>query len=236
MHKPSGVIFDFGDTVLHGEFNPVAGNKRLLELSENVLTLTAEDIQMVADEINMEIQGIRDESMIEFGVQSFQRLLYETLGVSFNASYPELEREFWHATVTYTPSDGILDVLNTLEEYRIEKGILSNSAFTGTVLEEELERHNLAHRFSFLISSIDYGFRKPHKRILQIAVKKMNLQPQDIWFVGDKLEYDIRGAIDFGLYPVWYNARHEQGEISSEYLEVKDWYEFKEKIELLCNY
>ncbi len=235
MRKPLGIIFDYGDTILRlrDELDFVAGNKRLLELSKKTLKLTGEDIQLVADEINMELQELKDESMIEFGVQSFQRLLFDTLGISFNVSYPELEREFWQAAVKYTPTDGICDVLDTLEKYRIKTGILSNSAWTGCVLQEELVRHNLAHRFSFLISSVDYGFRKPHNRIFKVAVKKMNLQPKDIWFVGDKLEYDIKGAMGSGLYPVWYNYKNEKTKIEGDYLEVRDWHEFREKIEFL---
>ena len=235
MHRPAGVIFDLGGTILHQEsLSFVAGNERLLEFAENAPGLTAEDIQRVADEINEEVQRIRDESMVEFSVQSFQRLLYEHLDISFTISPFELEREFWDATIKYSPSEGIFDVLNTLEENRIKTGILSNSAFTGAVLEEELAKHNLAHRFSFLISSNDYGFRKPHNRLFHLAVRKMNLEPQDIWFVGDKLEYDIRGAIDYGLYPVWYNPENKPGEIDGEYLEVRSWQEFQEKIEELC--
>jgi len=233
MRKPLGIIFDFGHTVLHDEFNPVAGTEKLLELSENTLNLTGEDIQLVADEINKELQELKDESMTETGVQSFQRLLFETLGVSFNVSYPELEREFWQAAVTSTPAEGIFDVLDTLEKYRIKTGILSNSAWTGAVLEEELARHNLSRYFSFLIASVDYGFRKPHNRIFKVAVKKMNLQPQDIWFVGDKPEYDIRGAMDFGLYPVWYNYKNAKSRMDGDYLEIRHWHEFREKIEFL---
>ncbi|UCB43321.1 MAG: HAD family hydrolase [Dehalococcoidales bacterium] len=126
-------------------------------------------------------------------------------------------------------------MLDLLDKHRIKTGILSNSGFTGAVLEEELAKHNLARRFSFLISSIDYLFRKPHRRLFQIAVRKMGLEPQDIWFVGDKLEYDIRGAIDYGLYPVWYNPEEKTGEIDGEYLEVRSWHEFREKIEELCS-
>ena len=107
MRKPLGIIFDYGDTILRDELDLVTGNKRLLELSGNALNLTGEDVQFVADEINIELQELKDESMIEFGVQSFQRLLFDTLGISFNVSYPELEREFWQAAVTYTPTDGI---------------------------------------------------------------------------------------------------------------------------------
>jgi len=236
MQRPAGVIFDLGDTILHQEWlSFIAGNKKLLEFAEGTPNLTAEEVQLVADEINEDVQRIRDGSMFEFSVQSFQRLVYESLDISFTISPYEMEREFWNAGVIYSPSEGILDVLDTLEENRIKTGILSNSGFIGAVLEEELAKHDLAHRFSFLISSIDYGFRKPHRRLFQIAVRKMNLEPQDIWFVGDKLEYDIRGAIDYGLYPVWYNPEEKPGEIDGEYLEVRSWHEFQEKIEVLCS-
>ena len=235
MQRPAGVIFDLGDTILHQEWlSFVAGGERLLEFAESTPDLTAEEIQLVANEINEEVQQIRDELMVEVGCQSFHRLLYEHLGISFSISFQEMEREFWNAAVVYSPSEGIFAVLDTLEKNQIKTGILSNSSFTGAVLEEELVKHNLAHRFSFLISSIDYGFRKPHRRLFQIAVRKMNLEPQDIWFVGDKLEYDIRGAIDYGLYPIWYNPESKPGEIDGEYLEVRSWQEFREKIESLC--
>jgi len=237
MYRPSGVIFDFGGTVIDVEsFDPAAGNKRLLELTDNTPGLTVEDIQRAADDIWGEVNRIQDESMIELGWERLDRLVFETLGISFNSSYAELEREFWHASAKCRPCDGIFEVLDTLERNDIKAGIISNTPFPGAVLEEELARHNLAHRFSFLITSSEYGFRKPHSRIFQIAVKKMNLEPQDIWFVGDKLEYDIRGAIDYGLYPVWYNPRNEPGKVDYEYLEVKTWQEFREKIESLCNY
>ena len=234
MRRPYGVIFDFGDTVLHGEFNPAAGFKRLLEFVENMPDFTAEYFQRVADEMSREIGQLRDESMIEFGFQIFQRLLFETLGLSVKTDYLVMEKAFWHAAIAYTPCDGILDVLDILEKYQIKAGILSNSSFTGIVLEEELSRHNLADRFIFVISSVDYGFRKPHNRIFNVAVKKMNLEPHDIWFVGDKLESDVRGAFDYGLYPVWYNPRNEPGKEDCEYLEVRNWHEFNQKIELLC--
>ncbi len=235
MKRPAGIIFDLGGTILHQEWlSFVAGGERLLEFAESTPELTAEEIQLIANEINEDVQLVRDESMVEVGCQSFHRLLYEHLGISFSISYQEMEQEFWNAAVIYSPSEGIYDVLDMLDKHQIKTGIISNSSFTGDVLKEELAKHDLAHRFAFLISSIDYGFRKPHKRLFQIAVRKMNLEPQDIWFVGDKLEYDIRGAIDYGLYPVWYNPENKPREIDGEYLEVRSWHEFREKIDSLC--
>jgi len=83
MLKPAGVIFDLGRTILHQEWlSSIAGTKRVLEFAESTPDLTAEEVQIVADEINEEVQPIRDGSMVEFSTQSFQRLIYESLGIS----------------------------------------------------------------------------------------------------------------------------------------------------------
>ena len=233
MRRPYGVIFDFGDTVLHLEsLDTLAGNRRLLEFAEVNPGVTAEDVQAIVEEIGW-MNRAREESMIEFGCQSLQRLLYETLGVTFRVSYAEMEKEFWHTAVKYTPVAGIYELLDTLEANGIRTGILSNTIFCSSVLEEELARHNLAHRFSFVVTSADYCVRKPHRHIFRIAVRKMNLKPDDIWCVGDKLDYDIKGALDYGLYPVWYNWRNEEVTVEGDYLEIKDLYELRENIEQL---
>jgi len=234
MRRPSGIIFDFGDTVLQMESSDtLAGNRRLLEFTETNPGVTDADIQRVTDEIGW-MDRARDESMIEFNCQSFQRLLYETLGVSFRISYDEMEREFWHAAVKYVPVAGIYDLLDVLEASGIKTGILSNTIFSSAVLKEELAKHNLEHRFSFVIASGDYGVRKPHRHIFRIAVRKMNLEPADIWFIGDKPGYDIKGALDAGLYPVWLNWRKETGTIDGDYLEVQNLNGLRGEIVRLC--
>ena len=235
MRRPSGVIFDLGDTVLHlAAFKSIAGNKKLLEFTEDALGLTPQDVQLAFDDLARESTPLQDESMLQLGIQSLQRLVYDNLGLTFTLGPLEMERLFWRTAIHFELTDGISEVLDTLEANRITKGILSNSGFTGTILEEELARHDLARRFSFVISTADYGFRKPHWRIFQIAARKMDLAPRDIWFVGDKLEYDIRGALDFGLCPVWYNPEGKPGTLDGDYLEVSSWHEFREKIDLLC--
>jgi putative hydrolase of the HAD superfamily len=234
MKKPRGIIFDLGNTVLNEEsFDALPGNIKLLEFATNPCNLTPGEIQAFADEINRGLFKVREELMVEFNVQNFQRLLYETLGISLNIDYPEAEREFWRATSRYSPAEGIFEVLDILEANNIKAGILSNTAFSGYLLEEELARHSLAHRFSFVISSADYGFRKPSQRIFDVAIKKMNLEPADIWFAGDKLEYDIKGAIQSGLHPVWYNPHGKPKTLECECLEVKSWRDFIEKLKTL---
>ncbi len=235
MRRPLGVVFDFGDTLVSlKSIDGVAGDRKLLEFAENAAGLTAEDLNLAAEELGRETMGLSDESMRQYTWQSFNRLLCETLGITFTVGYAELEREFWNAALTFQPCDGVFDMLDTLETSGIRTGILSNTPMTGRVVEEELAKHNLAHRFSFLMASADYLFRKPHPRVFQVAVRKMGLAPQDIWFAGDKLEYDIRGALNAGLFPVWYNPQGKPNEAGYECLDVRSWHEFAEKVKVLC--
>ncbi|MFC1900594.1 HAD family hydrolase [Chloroflexota bacterium] len=234
MRRPRGVIFDLGGTILYLESGSIIdGNRRSLEFVETETDITVEEVQATADDLSKSIFQAAEESNVQVRAQEFERLLFETLGLSLSIDYPEMEKVFWNAALRYRPNDGILDVLDILDKYQIKTGILSNSSFTGAVLLEELEKHNLAHRFSFLISTADYGIRKPDKHIFDVAIKKIGLEPEEIWFAGDKVGYDIKGAINSGLFPVLYDWRNESPVINEEHLIVNNWYEFRDKIELL---
>jgi putative hydrolase of the HAD superfamily len=133
----------------------------------------------------------------------------------------------------YSPVPGIYELLDLLELHDIKTGILSNSMYRAAVQEEELAMHNLAHRFSFIVTSADYGVRKPHPLIFDVAVKKIGLNPADIWFVGDTPGQDIKGALDAGLYPVWLNRYKEPRALNGEYLEVAGLNKLRKVIEKL---
>ena len=231
MGRPQGVLFDLGGTIIRNvSLDYVAGDRKALEFAIDTHGLSAEEVQAAADGLAHEVEETREISMVEFRMQWFYRLLFGLLGIRFTIGYRDLEREFWKAGVTYNLAEGISDVLDFLEAAGIRKGIISNTAFSGLVLEEELEKLGLAARFAFVMASSDYGYRKPHKLIFQVGARKLGLPPEDIWFVGDRLEYDVKGALDSGLFPVWYNPTSEPHNPDYPCLEIKDWYEFIEKI------
>jgi len=234
MKKPSGVIFDLGDTVLqHYMVNWIPANEAILGFTETETSITPEELQNIANRINAEFEQVRIESMIEQDVITFYRLLFETAGISLSISHEEAARICWNTAYAFSPEEGIYDVLDTLERHDIKTGILSNAAFSGTLLEEELEKHDLLRRFSFIISSADYGVRKPHPRFFNIATRKIGLEPEDIWFVGDKPQFDIKGAIAAGMHPVWYNPRDGKSDPQYDCMEINHWNEFIEIINSL---
>ncbi len=234
MNKPRAVLFDYGDTILQIAFTDwLKADKYLLDHTVNETALTPEELQEIANRINREFDPKRNESMIEQNVLTFYRFLCDLAGITLSISLEEAAQMSWDSAYTMLPEDGISEVLDTLEKHRILTGIISNSAFPAVIMRKELEKHGLADRFRFVIASADYGIRKPHPRIFEIAAKKLGLEPADIWFAGDKPQYDVVGAAGAGMFPVWYNTDGLTHDHGCNCLEIRSWREFIDIIESL---
>jgi putative hydrolase of the HAD superfamily len=232
IRKPLGVLFDLGNTVIElASQDHLEGNRRMLEFADINPGVSAEDALASINEGFSWYDSVRDESMQETSFACINRLVYDTLGVTFSIGFDELESVFWKGALAYKPVEGIFELLDILDAGAIKTGIISNSIFSGAVLEDELRKHNLEHRFSFLIASADYGIRKPHPYIFRAALQKLGFAPRDVWFIGDILEYDIRGALDAGIFPVWLNRRGEVATVNGDYLEVTDLLQLRVKLE-----
>ncbi len=224
MNKPLAILFDLGDTLLCGlKFDPIAGNARLLEFAEDAGEIGPQDIQRIADELDAEIRPIRDTGPVEFPVQNFQRLLFDTLNIKFRISPVDMELEFWKGAVRYEPEPRISDILTDLKSYNIKLGVVSNNAFSGPILEWELAQHNLLDFFDFVLSSADYGIRKPHPLIFSTAVSKLGVRPSEVWFCGDKQQFDVTGAKDAGLWAIWYNRQKSNDDGVQPHVEIHNW-------------
>lgn len=227
MEKPSGIIFDFGDTVLCSESSDwLAAGQVLLDCVDKKTGLTVQYVQQIASDMSNQIFQTADKAMVQYKFEDFLKLLCETLDVNLKVSYSEVAKRMWNSGTKYVPMEGIFEVLDFLNSHQIKTGILSNSEFSGSVLSEELSKHHLLERFSFVISSCDYGVRKPHKYIFDLAIKKLNVKPQSVWFIGDNLDCDISGASQSGLFPVWLNYNSIPNKIGVHCLEIKSLGEF----------
>ena len=234
MKKPRGVLFDLGDTVLHvGTVDWIPADRKLLSYAENETGITPEELQEAANILNREFEQARISSMIEQDIICFYRRLFDTVGINLTISYEEAAQLCWDMAFSQELEEGFADVLDTLDKHGIKAGILSNTVFFGSQIEGEMEKQGLGGRFSCIISSADYGVRKPHPRIFDIAARKIGLEPCDIWFAGDKPKFDVKGAINAGMYPVWYNKLNLPSDHGYDCLEIKDWHEFIDIMESL---
>ena len=230
MRRPQAILFDLGNTILREvAFNYQAWGKKISEFATLPEGVDLTDVYASGAGLHEEILGHHHRKVIEFPLQSSMRLLHDRFGITSALSDNQLELEFWRTTAELVPETGIADVLSELRSAGLHLGVLSNSMFSGDVLRWELERHGLASHFRFIMSSADYGFRKPHPSIFATAVGKLGVPPDDVWFVGNSIENDVAGATHAGLTPVWYNRGGARSFGNpKERTEIHHWNEFVE--------
>lgn len=105
----------------------------------------------------------------------------------------------------------ITQTLTKLKQMSLKLGILSNTFINGCALDKHLEQFGLLDFFEVRLYSYQFGFRKPDKRIFKAAAEKIGAKPEEIVFVGDRIDKDIRPAMKVGMTAVLKQAFTNHG-------------------------
>lgn len=97
----------------------------------------------------------------------------------------------------------VIRVLQVLKK-EYELGVISNFLVRGGI-EELLAINGLNSYFSFIVSSVDAGWRKPHHLIYQAALRKAGVLPEELVFVGDDYVNDYLSPRQLGFVSLLYD-------------------------------
>jgi putative hydrolase of the HAD superfamily len=221
---PSAILFDLWGTLIESdEFAPARGNARLLSLAGSSVPLA--DLQAYEDGIVRDAERREDESHLEFTRQSLQRLLNDRFAICSPLSLAEQEWEFWSSSMHIRLVDGVADMLDELARRSIRRAVISNSSFTEGVIQHTLADLGVAERFEFVVSSADYGVRKPHPGIFETALARLALAPHEAWFAGDNVAYDLRGGLAAGMFTVLFRPPDDEPPGLDGYRRIERWSE-----------
>jgi len=218
LKRPKAILFDYGQTIADEQaFDGVKGTAAVLEYAVvNRFNMTAEAIQDLANELNHDIgrydPKTRNLYQLEVHNHPFQRYLYEYCGIELSLPPFEVEQIFWDHASPAVPTAHIATFLDYLDGQGIRTGVISNIPYSGAALAARIKRILPGHHFSFILASSDYVFRKPHRRIFELALRKLDMPADNVWYCGDNGFYDIEGAAQAGIYPVWYTGASESGQ------------------------
>lgn len=210
MDKPKMILFDYGQTLVdESKFDGVKGTDAVLKYAvENKHHLSAARVQAEAEKMNKELGRFdpakRHLFQVEVPNHMFTAYLYESLGIRLSISPEQIDKVFWDAAAPGRPTDGIEKFLIYLHQNGIRTGVISNISYAGKVVAGRIRETIPDHYFEFIIATSEYMYRKPNKRIFELALEKAELEPSDVWYIGDQYECDIVGAGDAGIFPIWY--------------------------------
>jgi len=100
---------------------------------------------------------------------------------------------------------GAIETLDRLKHDGTRLGLVTN----GTAADQraKIERFDLARHFDHILIEGEFGCGKPDARVYQAALAALQTTPQEAWFVGDNLEWDVAAPQRAGMYAVWLDRK-----------------------------
>ncbi len=207
----SAILFDLGDTLF--DFEPMdtravfkeAGRKTYSFLQERGHRLPPFGryfrSQYFAVQWAYLVSKIRRREFNSYDL--LVRLCHKMKITIDSASLRELAWE-WYLPVTRYSSVAA-DVIPTLRKFRdrgYKLGLISNTFIPGFVLDKHMDLHGLLEFFPVRVYSSEVGYRKPHRRIFEIALQALGVRASESLFVGDLVKADMVGARRAGMKAV----------------------------------
>lgn len=105
--------------------------------------------------------------------------------------------------------DGALDILEYLKpKYKLH--IITNGF--DHIQSKKIKGSGIEPYFNHIITSEAAGVKKPHPEIFEYAVAVTHSNTNQSLMVGDNLEADILGALDYGMEAIFYNPKNTKSE------------------------
>ena len=104
---------------------------------------------------------------------------------------------FWLARNQVTLFDGVLESLEQLSA-NFSLGVISNG-------NADVNHIGIGEYFDFSVNVVDVGFAKPSPEIFHYALTLSGYRANETLHIGDNPRCDVLGALNAGLYAIWYN-------------------------------
>ena len=123
------------------------------------------------------------------------------LAASCGAAYNRFRREFLELW------PGALELLERLRARGLKLAMITNGM--AETHRDKIAILRLEAAFDEIFIADEVGMIKPDVRIFELAAERLGVAPNECAMVGDRLERDVRGARDAGMFTVWMNVREE---------------------------
>jgi putative hydrolase of the HAD superfamily len=214
QRKPAAILFDMGDTVIRPvSYDREAGIRALLSRARGGGGSDEAFVEELAEQgrrLDARFEEVCARENLEYRQSDFMRLLYGRAGIEFDLEDLSLEQLYWDRSLAFEKEPGIAEALDAVRRAGLRTAAVSNTVYTARVLDREMERQCLAGRFEFILSSADYGVRKPDPLLFEVALAKLGLPAERCWYAGNFVDIDVAGALAAGMRPLWYSAKDER--------------------------
>ncbi|MDJ0332870.1 HAD family hydrolase [Planococcus sp. S3-L1] len=193
------MIFDLDDTLLDRN-----------QAVNNLFSILIEDFYENVKEINKKemLKKFKEYDKRNYGNGDKTRVLEP-----FFDEFPTESRlhrndmlDFWNTNFPncFSANQNTIDIVNTIKK-QVKIAIITNGATKRQ--KAKMSKSKLDRCFDKVIISEEVGFSKPDEQIFEMALKNLNVKPEEALFVGDDLVKDIGGCQNVNIKGIWFNPQ-----------------------------
>lgn len=206
--KIKAILFDIGDTLIDAS---KISNEALYEASK-ILKQKGylDDINKFIStykEVDNSIQSIHINHLYsDFKIiNRVWKILFSKKNYSAIGIFLDQYRSFIRKNIKVDRD--LISFFENIKSKNIKLGIISD----GTINEqlETLSLLGIIEFFDTIIISEEYGCEKPSSKLFQIALKKLEVRPENTIMIGDDIYRDISGAYKIGIKTVLFERYRE---------------------------
>ena len=219
-HEIKAILFDLGETLLN--FGKVNAGELLTEaggLAYDFLRQNQQPVGKLKTYLRRNISGLRLRHLIscitgrDFDSLAVLKQYGTKRGIRLSQEQWKHVNWLWYEPLSRKASvePDLVKTLTKLTDAGLKLGIVSNTFVHACTLDKHLAKEGLLDFFELRIYSYQLDFRKPDKRIFLEAARRMNVEPKNVLFVGDRINKDIKGALGATMNPVLKSAYTNTG-------------------------
>ncbi len=218
--KIKAVLFDLGETLLNfGKINPAEIFRQGARLSYDFLKSCGQPVgsfkyycwrNLIALQVRRLLSNITRN---DFNSLVLLRWIGIKKGIRLDGQQWRHFAWLWYEPLRKisTVEPDIKETLTRLKNSGLKLGIVSNTFVNGCSLEKHMEQVGILDFFEPKMYSYQFDFRKPDTRIFRIAAERVGETPDNILFVGDRIDKDVEPAIKVGMQAVMKTAHTNNG-------------------------
>lgn len=215
MRKSSKVIFfDMGNTLLHFHFGKTDEEKDIIGISYLTSFLKQFNCQIEFDDVKkhffdewQKVMPLRKINHTEYAVEDYLNgfLRKYDMELDLDMCIRALDIFYTEYRNTVWVEENIHQTLENIRQKGYRIGVISNSRLYDEVMINCFKKVGLAKYIDIFTFSYYLKICKPNRELFEIALDRMEANPEEAIMIGDNLQSDIEPAQKLGLTVIWFN-------------------------------
>lgn len=216
------VYFDYGNTLIYED---VSYGPKTLEKIYQTLEETSLSLEDFYQKFFSKVIGYQEEYFSkdrDFLYRNIFAEIFREEKIKSKLTFEAMDKIYFDNHAKGYPIEGAKELLAYLDEKNLPYGVISNLSISADNLRLRI-KEVLGVDIDLVFTSGESYYRKPDKKLFELAGQAADLPLEKILYIGDNPLCDYKGARDAGMKAIYFNSpRHSPFVLEADKIPLKD--------------